>query len=241
MVASLTIDVHPVQAATCGVPGTPPCPPKPPSNNPPTDVPIIVPTKTLTPTATSTPTLTPTPTQTATSTSTPKPTGLAISSGFTGSNNPNGELPAIQNPGPFGWIIPGLIIIIGGVVGVVLLRKRSKLGSTGNTGLLPAIQKGGKESATLTVRDGADLGGGNESATLTVHDGVDLGGGKESATMTIHEVANDPGGVQIPPGPPDKPPSPNLGDLSSGVQVPPGPPIKPPNPNLSNKSGGGFL
>lgn len=250
IVISFTTNINLVNAQSpCNDPADPsyPCTPQPSGNDqstiPPADVPSIRHTKTPTPTATSTQTLT--PTQTLTATPTPKSTNFPISGGVAESNNPSSELPAVQNPdsgsspsnfpGPLGWIIPAVIVVIGAAVGLTLVRRKRKIGSTSNTDLLPAIQKGGNESATLTIHDGLDLGGGKESATMTVHDGAELGGGKESATISIHDVgdvapdvapdgalnareaANDPGGVH------SKPPTPN----------------KLPNPNLGNKSGGG--
>lgn len=201
---SLTINIEQVNAQSpCNDPADPsyPCTPQPPSDNqssnPPVDAPPVVHTKTPVPTATNTQTITPTP----------KSINLPISGGVAGSNNPNSELPAIQNPGPLGWIIPIVIIGIGAAVGLTLVKGKRKIGSTGNIDLLPAIQKGGKENMTMTVHDGAEFGGGNESATVTVHDVGDVA---PDGALNVREAANNPGSIHgKPPDPLVKPPSPN--------------------------------
>ena len=239
-----------VQAQGC-LPGVP-CPTSPPEKKPrktATNVPILLPTKTPTPTVTYTPTVTDTstatPTATFTSTSTPTSTvtALPITGSGVGPNDPNSELPAVQDPdqgsspnnfpGPLGTIIA--VLLIGGLL---FTRRRRLLGSTGEAEL-PFMERGGKENMTMTVRDVNDLDGelgslpylergGKENVTISVRDVNDLDGElrnlpaiqrgvNENFTITVKDVGDI---------------SPDAGsNLGGDIQVPPGPPIKPPTPN----------
>jgi hypothetical protein len=161
--------------------------------------------------------------------STPKPQALLVPGGGTGPNNPGSLLPAIQNLGPLGGgLLAGLIIVIVSLGGFFLVKRGRKLGSTGGSDLLPAIQRGGLESATISVTDGADLGGGLESATMSVHD---IGNVSPDGTMRPPGPPVTPSDVLKPPGPPTtpsdvlKPPGPP--NTPSDVLKPPGPPITP--------------
>jgi len=108
----------------------------------------------------------------------------------------------------------GLIIIVLILGGSLLTRRGRKLGSTGGPGQHLAIDLGDKEGATITVPNGGVPGGGLESYTITVHEGGDV---SPDGTLAAREAANDPGGVLVPPGPPTKPPTPNMGgNLGSG-------------------------
>ena len=140
---------------------------------------------------------------------TPKSQALLIPGTGAGPANPNGLLPAIQKFGPLGGGL--LVLVILGLLGGFLVGKRNKkLGSTSGSDLLPAIQRGGHESATIAVHDGTDLGGGMESATMTVHDAGDLNG-ELGNHPTIDWGDKDPGGAALN----EKPPSPNLPGGSS--------------------------
>jgi len=174
--------------------------------NPPTSVHII-----------KLPTRTPTslPTQIPTSTEVPIPPV----SGGPGSNNPSSLLPAIQEPdqgsspfsfpGPLGMIIAVLIIVVCIIGGFFLVGRRRKIGSTGGVGTLPYMEKGGNESATMTVHDIGhfDEGSGgshsidwgdHESATIAVHDLNDI---SPDAASSAREAASDPGSGLKPPSP----------------------------------------
>jgi hypothetical protein len=204
-----------------------PCPEK-----KPTEAPKTVPTFTPTPTATETATPTSVPIPTATW------TALPITGSGAGPNNPNSSLPAVQDPsqgsspfnfpGPLGMIILVLIIAIGIMAGFFMAERRRRIGNNGGLGNLPYLERGGNENATITVPsvgglDGA-LGslpaiqrGGNENFTMTVHEVGDV---SPDAARSAREAASDPGGAnQFAgkfPGPPIKPPSPNIGDKSGG-------------------------
>lgn len=121
-------------------------------------------------------------------------------------------------------IIAVLIIVVCIIGGLIIVARKRSIGDTGNSNLLPAIQKGSNESATLSIHDVGDFEegsgslpaiqrGGNESATMTVHDINDI---SPDGALNAREAASDLGGVQLPPGPPIKPPSPNIGDKTSG-------------------------
>jgi hypothetical protein len=174
---------------------------------------------------------------------TPKSQALLIPGGGAGPANHNGLLPAIQNLGPLGGgLLAGLIIVIVSLGGLFLVKRGRKLGSTSGSDLLPAIQWGGHESATIAVHDGADLGGGMESATLTIHD---VGNDSPDGTMLPPGPPTMPSDVLMPPGPPVmpndvlRPPGPP--NSPNDALRPPGPPIKPPSPNLGGESGGETL
>jgi len=215
-VVTLAVMPQPVgaQPLVCGTPGTPPCPPsgggggadKPgPKNHPTPDTTI----------PTSVPKLLAMPTATV--------AAVLIPAGGAGLNNPNSELPAIQNPGqgssPFnfpgslGMIIAVLIIVVCILGGLIIVARKRLIGSTGDLDLLPAVQMGGNESATLTIHDVGDLGGSMETVTVSIHDVGDL---SPDVSRNAREAASDLGGLQSPPGPPTKPPSPNIGDKSGG-------------------------
>ena len=131
-------------------------------------------------------------------------------------------------------IIAVLIIVIGIVAGFFIAGRRKKIGSTDGTGVLPFMERGGNESATIAVRGVGGLGsrpaidwGDNENFTMTVRGVDDFGGASENGTIggrdvgdispdaarSAREAASDPGKAnQFAgkfPGPPTKPPSPN--------------------------------
>jgi hypothetical protein len=244
-----TMLIPPVMAQTCDPAqypnGCPPPPEQPTEKQPkkrPTKVPISIPKKTSTPTVTYTltvtSTFTPTPTSTFTSTPSPSTTALPITGSGAGSNNPNSELPAVQDPdqgsspfsfpGSLGMIIAVLIIVVCLIGGLFLARRRRLIGSRGESELLPYMERGGSENATITVPGFGDLGNenatitspsfddlGNENFTITVKDSGDI---SPDAIRNVREAASDPGGIQLDanPGGVQKPPTHNIGDKSGG-------------------------
>ena len=184
------------QPLVCGIPGSPPCPPsgsdnghnKPgPKNHPTPDTTI----------PTSVPKLLAMPTATV--------AAVLIPAGGAGLNNPNSELPAIQNPGqgssPFN--LPGLL---GSIIAVLLI-----LGGLFFGVLLPAIQK-------RSPADGSDKMG----AQPHMNDGADQFLKFEGNPSSQFDKASDQflkfegSASEQPPGSTNKPPSPNLGDKSGG-------------------------
>ena len=191
-----------VQAQGCDPAGVP-CPPPPEKKHRKTPTPVP-PTKTPIPTS-----IPPTATEKA----------LLIIGGGAGSSNPNSELPAIQNPGqgsspfnfpgPLGMIIAVLIIVVCIIGGLFIASRRRKIGNTGESKLLPYMERGGNENATITVPSFGDFDGHLESGTLTVRD-IDWG------DSHVNEIRESPSAPSSVPGSPTKTPNPSIGDKSGG-------------------------
>jgi hypothetical protein len=140
-----------------------------------------------------------------TPTPTPIATALSFTGGGAGPNNPNSELPAIQNPGqsfsPSN--LPGLV---GLIIAVLLI-----LGGLFFGLFLPAIQKG-------SPNDGSDKMG----AQPHMNDSADQFLKFEGNPSSHFDKASDQflkfegSASELPPGLSIKPPSPNTGDKSGG-------------------------
>jgi len=146
---------------------------------------------------------------------------VLIPAGGAGLNNPNSELPAIQNPGQ-GSTPSNLPGLLGSIIAVLLI-----LGGLFFGVLLPAIQKRSPD-------DGSDKMG----AQPHMNDGADQFLKFEGNPSSQFDKASDQflkfesSASELPPRPPIIP---SLGSL------PPEPPVKPPSPNIGDKSGGGTL
>jgi len=150
-------------------------------------------------------------------------------------------LPAVQNLGPLGGgLLAGLIVVIIGLGGFFLGRRKIKLGSTNGSDLLPAVQKGGLESDALINHE---IGGTTRppGPPIMPNDVLIPPGPPNTPSDVIKPPGPPvmPNNVLRPPGPPTmpsdvmQPPGPPV--MPNESMKPPGPPTKPPNPN---KGGG---
>ena len=136
---------------------------------------------------------------------------VLIPAGGAGINNPNSELPAIQNPGQ-GSSPSNLPGLLGSIIAVLLI-----LGGLFFGVLLPAIQK-------RSLDDGSDKMGAQPHMTGGADQFLKFEGNPSS------QFQKADGSSQF-----------QKGDGSSQFQKADGSPVKPPNPNIGDKSGGGTL